>query len=87
MYVPPTYASGAPLSGTATFSSQTLTSVGANVGTYTWTLPNDDTITLRVGNSVPEPGTVAILTLGVVGLGVTRRITTVPLNYRTESVG
>jgi len=44
------YVSGDPLSGTATWNSKTLASLGLRVGTYVVTLPSD-TITIYVGSA------------------------------------
>ncbi|APW60977.1 PEP-CTERM sorting domain-containing protein [Paludisphaera borealis] len=80
--LPPGYVSGAPISLSMTFASQTLATLGATPGTYTWTLSPGgnnggtitDTITLQVGAgaAVPEPSTLAMLSAGCLGLALRR---------------
>jgi PEP-CTERM motif len=63
--------SGAALSDTATYDSQTFSSLGATPGTYKWTWgtgPNQS-FTLVIGTVVPEPSTWAMMLLGFAGLG------------------
>jgi hypothetical protein len=69
--VPFGYVSGAALSDTATYDSQTFSSLGATPGTYKWTWgtgPNQN-FTLVIGTVVPEPSTWAMMLLGFAGLG------------------
>ena len=72
LYVPDGYVSGSPLSDTATYDSQTFSSLGATPGTYEWTWgtgPNQN-FTLVIGAAaVPEPSTWAMMLLGFAGLG------------------
>jgi hypothetical protein len=72
LYVPDGYVSGSPLSDTATYDSQTFSSLGATPGTYKWTWgtgPNQN-FTLVIGAAaVPEPSTWAMMLLGFAGLG------------------
>jgi len=68
--VPSGYISGSPLSGTATFGNKTFADIGITPDTYTWTLTNNDSVTLNINvSTVPEPSTYALLciSLGVVG--------------------
>jgi len=74
-WVPTTYVSGSALSGTATFANQTLASLGATAGTYTWSWgsgANADSITLNVV-AVPEPGTYALMLAGLGAVGYLAR--------------
>mgnify|MGYP002700338185 FL=1 len=72
------YQSGQFISGSNTFAGATLLSLGANVGVYNWAWANNiasDTLTLRIGQpteEVPEPSTLAIFALGMIGLASRR---------------
>lgn len=76
--VPSGYMSGGPLSDTSTYLNQTLASLGATPGTYTWSWntpgvsvssASDDTFTLVISAAtVPEPSTVAQFGVGIAGL-------------------
>jgi hypothetical protein len=63
--------SGAALSDTATYDSQTFSSLGATPGTYKWTWGTgaNQSFTLVIGTVVPEPSTWAMMLLGFAGLG------------------
>lgn len=69
--VPDGYASGQTLAGSTFFSGQSYASLGLVVGTWVYGIPSD-TLTVNV-RSVPEPGTFALLGLGLVGLGFSKR--------------
>jgi hypothetical protein len=74
--VPVGYASGGALSGSLLFTGQTFASLGLTPGTYTWNWGSGgtaDSLTVQVGAAAPEPGTLALLALGVVGGIVARR--------------
>lgn len=73
--VPSGYTSGSYISGLMTFAGQTLVSLGANAGVYTYTLPAD-TITLNVGIApppVPLPASLPLLVGGLAGMTLLRR--------------
>lgn len=74
VYVPVGYVSGTMLSGTATFTNQTLATLGftPNTYVYTWgTGTHADSLTIT--SAVPEPSTWALLGVGAVGAGLILR--------------
>jgi hypothetical protein len=66
--VPLGYVSGTPLSATDTWSNATISSLGLNPGTYTWTWgdgPHADSLTVQIGAAaVPEPSTAIVAVVG-----------------------
>jgi hypothetical protein len=79
LVVPSGYASGSPLSDTATYINQTFASLGVTPGTSVWTWgsgPTDDTFTLQIGAvaATPEPDSLLLvaLPLGLVILFATQ---------------
>lgn len=68
--VPLGYVGGARLTGSVTFDGATFASLGLVRGTYTFTLPRE-TFTFQVGPAaVPEPGSLAMVGVGLVGVGL-----------------
>ncbi len=56
LVLPRSYVSGAALSGTTQFNSQTFNTMGISRGTLTWTLPSADTVTITTdADPVPAP--------------------------------
>ncbi len=77
LYLSPGYTSGEALSGTLTFSGETLASLGVVPGAYVYSLPSDTlTVTFEAGNDgavVPLPAGLPLLA-GALGLfGLVRR--------------
>jgi len=74
IYVPSGYVSGAALSDTSTFTSETLAGLGLTTGVYTWTWGTGataDSFQLDIGqSSTPEPSTFGLLALAAGGLMV-----------------
>jgi hypothetical protein len=68
------YTSGA-LAGSTTIFGQSFASLGLTRGTFVYGIPSD-TLTVRVG-AIPEPASIALLGLGLAGLGYRRKIKTV----------
>jgi hypothetical protein len=75
--VPSSYASGSPLMDTSTYNNATFSRLGVTPGTYVWTWgsgANADSFTLKIGAaSVPEPATLGLVVLGLLGAGFARR--------------
>ena len=62
IFVPTGYVSGNPLSGSSFYQGQSLTSIGLTPGSYGFTIPSGDSVTLNI-NAIPEPTTSALLGL------------------------
>ncbi|MDO6413143.1 PEPxxWA-CTERM sorting domain-containing protein [Sphingomonas sp. BIUV-7] len=79
VYVPLGYVSGSAISSDATFNNQTLARLGLNLGDYTLTAGNGDTVSLHVGQAapaaVPEPASWAMFIggFGLIGGAMRRR--------------
>jgi hypothetical protein len=70
--LPQGYVSGSSLSGSATFDSESIASLGLTPGTYvyTWGPPaNDDSLTVEI-ETIPESSTWAMMLLGFAGLAL-----------------
>lgn len=68
------YISGTSFTAGAAFAHTTIEEMGIAAGTYVWTLTNDEMITMTVA-PIPEPAVyTALLGLGVLGLGILRRL-------------
>jgi hypothetical protein len=76
--VPVGYVSGTAFTSGATWDSTTLAALGVTPGVYQWTWGSGadaDSFTLHIGeaSSVPEPATLALFGLGLIGIGLSRR--------------
>jgi hypothetical protein len=72
IFVPKGYASGAPLSDTATYAGQSFATLGLTPGVYLYNFGSGtdaDSFTIKVGAPVPEPSTWAMMLIGFAGLG------------------
>jgi hypothetical protein len=71
IFLPTSYVSGHSLSDTATWNTQTFSSLGLTPGTYEWTWGTgaNQNFTLQIGPaSVPEPTSLTLLGIGAVGM-------------------
>lgn len=75
--MPQGYVSGSALSGSATFDSTTLASLGVTSGTYTWTWDsgaNSFVLNIEQFTVTPEPGSFLLIGIGLLaGLWVARK--------------
>lgn len=76
--LPVGYVSDTAFTSGATWDSTTLAALGVTPGVYQWTWGSGadaDSFTLHIGeaSSVPEPATLALFGLGLIGIGLSRR--------------
>lgn len=73
LWLPASYSSGSPLSGSSTWTGQSLSTLGIDPGVYVWSWGSGssaDTLTLDV---IPEPSSALLLGLGTIGFLATNR--------------
>jgi len=71
IYLPFSYSSGAPLSGTTTWTGTTIAALGMTPGTHVWTWgggADSFTVNVQDTSAVPEPSTLIMLLTGGMGL-------------------
>ena len=74
LFVPDGYASGDPLAATSFYQGQTLASLGLTPGSYSFTIPSGNLVTLNI-NAIPEPTGVVMLGLAsLIALSQRRRL-------------
>jgi len=76
LVVPHGYVSGSALSDTSTYSGQSFSSLGVTPGTYEWTWgsgPDQNFTLMAEVAAVPEPATVGLMVLGLLGAGFAGR--------------
>lgn len=71
LWLPSTYISGDSLMATSTFDGASFSSLGMTPGQYVYTLPSGSTLTVVV--STPEPSSLSLLAVGLLGFGLIAR--------------
>ena len=66
IFVPTGYVSGNPLSGSSFYQGQSLASIGLTPGSYGFTIPSGDSVTLNI-SAIPEPNSAVLLCCGLCG--------------------
>ena len=66
LFVPDGYVSGSPLSGSSFHQGESLASIGLTSGSYGFTIPSGDSVTLNI-SAIPEPTSAVLLCCGLCG--------------------
>ena len=66
IFVPDGYVSGDPLAGTSFYASESFASIGLTPGSYGFTIPSGDSVTLNI-SAIPEPNSAVLLCCGLCG--------------------
>ena len=66
IFVPDGYVSGDPLAGTSFYEFQSFASFGLTPGSYGFTIPSGDSVTVNI-SAIPEPNSAVLLCCGLCG--------------------
>lgn len=72
LYVDPGYLSGQAIASSATWSGGTFASLGMTAGTYVYAI-GENTWTVNIGGTVPEPASLGLVGLALAGLAASRK--------------